>query len=883
MRPLSLEFQAFGPYAGHEFIDFDALSSKGLFLICGETGSGKTMLLDALSFALYGKSTGSTRDDIESLRCNRCNPDDETFVTLIVESSGETFKFERRLTKKVKNFHETQNVYKKDEEGVFQPLFENCKKKNVEEKAKEITGLDFEQFNQVIVLPQGKFEKLLTSDSDEKEKILVTIFGAGKWKKIADAFYANAEDAKRKMDMLTQDIRFQLENAECASIADIKTKAESIDAELKEKTEEYENKNYDKRLKEIDEYKLISREFENFEKQTARRDSLLSKKEDIALRGIALERALKAEKTADYFTAVNEAVKERIKREGNLSEAEAGEKLKKDKLSEAEELLKKHGEKEKAYSDAKEKLSLMNKIIDVYKNLDIIEKEFALSKVKFEDSLNKEKKASDVLETRTKETADKLAKYEAASKDVSLKFESYLKGISGDLAEHLVENEACPVCGSKTHPNPAMKAKGAVEKKDVDKADELSRACKAAWDEADEKRRAAEENLKQAAQNRQTAEIAKTEAEGKVKSARENLLEGITTYSELEKAIAEAEKYISDYEKNKIKLEDAHKEAMNSFTQAKTLHETAKEELQKAKEKENSAKEELEIKVKENGFENIEDAQKAGKSQSEREEISRSIAEYNASLKECEASLEDAKKHTEGKEKPDILSLTDEQKMITDIQKQFYAYSEEKKKKINELNRLYDEISKKALKYEEKRARVDEDLSFAKNLRGDTGVGLQRYVLGVMFSSVIAEANRMLENVHGGRYRLVSTADKVKGTNKRGLDLKVYDSYSTEEEGRLVSTLSGGEKFLASLALSIGMSAVAKSGGVAIEAMFIDEGFGSLDESSIEDAMNVLNSIRKANGMVGIISHVSVLADNIPTKVIVSKKRESSHVNVSIG
>ena len=147
-----------------------------------------------------------------------------------------------------------------------------------------------------------------------------------------------------------------------------------------------------------------------------------------------------------------------------------------------------------------------------------------------------------------------------------------------------------------------------------------------------------------------------------------------------------------------------------------------------------------------------------------------------------------------------------------------------------------------------------------------------------MFSSVIKAANEMLRKVHGGRYQLFRTDEKVDGSNKRGLDLKVYDSYAGGSEGRSVSTLSGGEKFLASLALSIGMSTIAKTGGVNIDGIFIDEGFGSLDNDSIDDALDILGSIQKAHGMVGIISHVEVLRSNIPTKIQVVKKREGSTI-----
>ena len=202
------------------------------------------------------------------------------------------------------------------------------------------------------------------------------------------------------------------------------------------------------------------------------------------------------------------------------------------------------------------------------------------------------------------------------------------------------------------------------------------------------------------------------------------------------------------------------------------------------------------------------------------------------------------------------------------------------------IRRLSQKAEKLALAgegLEEKLLEAEQDLAFAKKLRGDAGTGLQRYVLGILFSSVIAAANRMLSMVHGGRYRLFRSDEKAQGSNKRGLELKVYDKNSEEHEGRFVSTLSGGEKFLASLALSIGMSTIAQKSGIRIEALFIDEGFGSLDEDSITDAMQILGSIQQANGLVGIISHVELLQERIPTKLRVEETEKGSHIIQTIG
>ncbi len=171
--------------------------------------------------------------------------------------------------------------------------------------------------------------------------------------------------------------------------------------------------------------------------------------------------------------------------------------------------------------------------------------------------------------------------------------------------------------------------------------------------------------------------------------------------------------------------------------------------------------------------------------------------------------------------------------------------------------------------------------SFGTMLRGDRGISLRRYVLGVMLTSVTTEANRLLKNVHDGRYQLCRTLEGSGRTRKAGLELEVFDAYSGEKRG--VAGLSGGEKFLVSLALSLGLSAVvqAQSGGIRIDTMFIDEGFGSLDSSSIRDALNILSSVKGSKRLVGIISHVQMLKETIESAISVEKDRNGSTLAVN--
>ena len=180
MRPVSIRFQGFGPYVTEQFIDFAPLAARGIFLICGETGAGKTTILDAICYALYGRSSGGARGELDAMRCEFCRPEDPTVVEYIFDLGGKRYRFTREIRQGRRGSIVERHDCAVFTDGVFAPLIENPKKTTVSKKAEEILGLSYEQFRQVVILPQGQFEKLLVSDSEEKEKILSTLFGTGR-------------------------------------------------------------------------------------------------------------------------------------------------------------------------------------------------------------------------------------------------------------------------------------------------------------------------------------------------------------------------------------------------------------------------------------------------------------------------------------------------------------------------------------------------------------------------------------------------------------------------------------------------------------------------------------------------------------------------------
>ena len=883
MKPLRIEFQAFGPYKNYESVDFSKMESKGLFLICGKTGIGKTMILDAMTFALYGKSSGHGRDDFEAMRCTNADFNKSTFVKFEFENQGMYYLFERRLERKRTKLSASYSVQRKNEEGTWVPMFENPKATDLNKTATDIIGLEYDQFRQVIVLPQGQFEKLLTSNSEEKEKILTSIFGEEKWQNIADKMFEQVSEKKNELYDIRKKIQNSLADESCNNLMDLelciqhkRTERDTLDAE-------FASVDYEKEMERLQNLLTLVTKFSELHNHENNLKILNDAKADRDSKEVRLkdaQRAEKVRKTIDEMAVAREELEKREKARKSAIDEEAKKKNAYDKAVEKyEELVK-----DEASIESKKKQKIQYE--ERKPNYSEIEQAQA-------ELLNAEKKKT----AKEKEQTKLDASVKKAVEDISVAkgeyekskmihaglLESYLAGITGELAKDLKDGVPCPVCGSTEHPHKAEMTEESVSKAEVDEANEV---VDSKYKEMN-KRINAHEDAKAKLDNIK-AEIAQIDteiAEKKVKvdKTKEGMVEGIATLKELENAIDGLEKDINEYGRKKGILEESKNKLKEEWTSAKTHIQSAQEEKCLASDKHSNAEKALKKALMENGFASEEEAKSLMLEEAERNQLTTFIAQHDTRFNNETNEVKTRTKELKGIEEPDEQKCKAEQ---LEIQKKQVDYKSNKLALENEIKRLsdkYEKLKKDGTGLDGKILKAEEDFVFAKKLRGDSGTGIQRYVLGIMFSSVIAAANKMLEMVHGGRYQLFRSDDKVAGTNKRGLDLKVFDSNSAESEGRFVSTLSGGEKFLASLALSIGMSTIAQKSGIKIEALFIDEGFGSLDEDSIGDAMNILSSIQQANGLVGIISHVQLLQDRIPSKLVVKEDGNGSHIVQTIG
>ena len=883
MKPCTVEFQAFGPYAGHELVDFEKLAARGLFLICGKTGTGKTMILDAITFALYGKSSGHGRDDFEAMRCTNAAFDVTTYVRFTFENNGIYYRFERRLERKRKNLSASYMVWQKDENGTWTALFENAKEKMLNEKAEEIIGLSYEQFRQVIVLPQGQFEKFLTSDSADKEKILTSIFGEEKWQAVAQLMFEEATERRQQLKSLQEQISNSLQEEACETLAEL----EAVIAQKKERlvTMEaaYQEGACEKQIRALrDRLALVSR-FQDLRRGKACVRAYEEKQHDRAEQEKRIQDARRAEKVKELLLELHraEAAQAERKKAVRAADQAAGQ-----AKQQAEQILLQVTAQQQKNDEIEEKkaqkIQLTAKITD-YESIAALEQNFQKQRKAAESALQEAEQEKQVYESYAPKLVMLHEAYETDMEEHRKLLAAYLAGITGELAASLVEGQPCPVCGSREHPQKAVRTEADTSKEHVEEKRAEADAVYQKLQQTMQKQEQAKKNYEEKQRLAQERQLAKETAYTRLAEMQNNLIPEIGSLAELQKKLQQLTDEIGKDTEKLQSLTKMLEQANNTVAETAAKAELARQEEELTQKKQEAAMQAVAKGLSEHGFADIKEAEQLLMGEKELEGMRRQIADYDAGKKAAEEQVMRLQEELGRQQEPDEEACKTELARLEKLQE---TYAKETAVLSETIRRLSQKAEKLALAgegLEEKLLEAEQDLAFAKKLRGDAGTGLQRYVLGILFSSVIAAANRMLSMVHGGRYRLFRSDEKAQGSNKRGLELKVYDKNSEEHEGRFVSTLSGGEKFLASLALSIGMSTIAQKSGIRIEALFIDEGFGSLDEDSITDAMQILGSIQQANGLVGIISHVQLLQERIPTKLRVDETEKGSHIIQTIG
>ena len=924
MKPLKLTMSAFGSYAGKNVIDFTG-QQQGIFLITGDTGAGKTTIFDAITYALYNQTSGGERNG-NMMRSQYAQPETETYVELEFLYRGQTYRVRRnpdyKITKTLKNGKIREQKVPHSVELTMPDGTVFPEKKNATDaKIIEILGLTADQFSQIVMIAQGDFLKLLYTKSDERKMIFSKLFRT-------DIYWKIQENLRRKsmeMDERIQenDRAFEQEKSRIILLPEseelpLDELVERLRERLKDalKEQNLRRANVEELNKKITKYEEINKLFVSLEKIRQNGKELEARQVESKERRQQIENALKADKVLvaeqqnlRQQQTVEQSVQAIAKMEETLTNNQEMFETLKTQLQEVE------AEQKREAADIQKKMLALEQSFPSYEALQNARSEEQQAKKVWEDlgkaseesfhkkkagiaALKEQQKRQEQVVEQTKKNWEQtsLSASESA-KHYEHMYEAFLKEQAGILAENLSAGCPCPVCGSTVHPDPAKLPDHAVTELEVEQAKKTRAAAEEKRDLAYlafEAEKTKKQKLAQAVEKEEADFVrAQTIAKQQRKEAEQNyvslqkiaeqireklvypsLAEAKKQYAAMQKALAAAEQEI---ERKRQKVSELA-EAMNTLKGQKL----AEEENQKtAKKLAVKTEKEYAKLLEKSGFVSEETYHLAILPERSRSKLEREEKEYESQCLRQQSEQKLLEKQVSGKTYTDTAELNEQLK----AEKQALKETE---KTYMELHTAYENdrsVLQNCAVYLEKGKKLESEDQVIKSLSktangrlsGSAKIDFETYIQRQYFKQIIHEANKRLLTMSNHQFilKLKEEANTGRKTNE-GLDLSVY-SLVTDSE-RDVKTLSGGESFLAALAMALGLSDIVErsAGAIHPDMMFIDEGFGSLDAQSRQQAIEVLAELAGDSRMVGIISHVTELKEQIDRKLVVSRTDKGS-------
>lgn len=910
MRPVKLTMAAFGPYAKETEIDFEKLGAEGLYLITGDTGAGKTTIFDAVTYALYGKSSGGERKD-DMMRSKYAKSTVKPMVELVFEVDGKrhtvvrTLKYERQ--RGTTFCPPTASLVLSDGRAIE-------KDKAVTEKIKELLGIDENQFRQIMMLAQGDFRKLLVASSDKRQEIFRSIFNT----EIFESFQRTlSARAKLKEDIL-QDKKVEamanIKLADCvpesasdikrseiiqsglANIPTVKEFCEMVDKQNSEDRTRFENaaERYEKIQKEYNDlnrkigeeknHKDRFDEIESLKKQLPEAEKASTEAGSTAVK-IKEEGGRRIKELTKEINSLEEKFIEYDKLEASLAEIRDTENdLKSKEKSFAEKnaeytkihsTIEKNRDEEKSLNAASSDIASLAEEKNILKNqiykLDMLTDAVEIFFIKSEELESAKKEYTDA-----RNTALKLSE---KAMEMRRKFNDEQAGIMADALE---DGQPCPVCGSAHHPFRAVKSEGAPSQKEVEEAEQAAAQAQNKENKASKKSGIAQGNFETSkAQALQAIEKAGLDCDidSALKLANEQLekansdLENVNEKISEESKKAERLKNLTEIIRNgQKKLEEISAEINDTRSNIDIL----KTRIEGKKEQAEQQKSSLQ-------FDSKSEAQSESKKLTD--EVKRVESDIDEANKKAETARENfqsvkTKIETISKHLPENYVPLNIEELNAELQEknvEANAVSEEK----NEIDRKLKnnaEILDKLKEMLPELYKAEEEYTLFKGLSqtantkgGSSRESFESYVQSVYFDKILSCANVHLRQMSNEHYELVRQTESRDNRGDRTLDIDVKDYYNGTV--RDVKSLSGGESFIASLSLALGLSDTVQqiSGGIQIETMFVDEGFGSLDHNTLVQAMTALHSLTQSGRLIGIISHIDTIKNEIPKQIVVTK------------
>lgn len=874
MKPIRLTICGWGPYKEKQEIDFSGIEKRGLFLITGATGAGKTTIFDAITYALYGNMSGTTREKA-SVRSDFADVDTPTFVELLMSHGGKEYKIYRN-PEYLRPRKRSEGMTKEKEQAILTTPEGDCVEgsSEVTRYIQTLLRLDYQQFKQLSMIAQGEFAKLLSATSGEKTRIFREIFGTDLYEKVAATLkgksagaYRQVMECRHKMDeavemisrdslLLCEEEKSKWDELTATGKYYYEGIVEFLEKEETTRKEEWKASKVAYTAKENEVQRLTQRTaeaeriqglFEKLELEEQKREKLLERRDEV----VNQEEKLRLYEAAATI---------RVQEEKAQAAGQQVEKLEKGIAVANEEIekLQKQNLLEEDFYRQREEIEVAYDLLGRIKDAEVKSSEIQKKCGEEESALTTLKNA--YVEAERREEIDKHA-YEQAEK-------VYRHGLAGILGEELIEGIPCPVCGATHHPIPAQREQEMPDEEQIKQLKEV-------YEKKQKERITLHGNTTAA-----VAKVQELKAQVQELVAEKELLSG-----KIELKAEDVKRYVAEKTQQQFLLQIRNYENRQiSLSEKHSYLKKQKEELIEKEAESTQANETFKVQIKNAGFKGEDDYRSARKEDEEIKKLRSEIAEYKQSCSINKEVLVHLAEETNDVQREDVQILKEtllressEKEQLFNEQLRLSGWLQSLKKSIESLKDKLVQLEKLMANYS-----MYKDLDDAANGNNKKRLVFEQYVLASYFEDILRAANIRLHLMSNGRYELRRSQVVSDGRSKDNLEIEVMDYYTGKY--RSVKTLSGGESFKASLALALGMSDVvqAGSGGIRVEALFIDEGFGSLDSESLEQACLTLQGLVEKDRLIGIISHVPELAEKIGNQIRIRKTNAGSSVEVMI-
>ncbi len=861
MKPLKLTISAFGPFAEETVIDFTKLGGDGIFLITGDTGSGKTTIFDAISFALYGEASGGReRRSAKNFRSDFAAASAETYVKLEFEQQGRCYEvmrapaYERAAKRGTGTVLSQAKAYLMGEDGEILTQ----RTDEVTRKVEALLGLNRNQFAQTIMIAQGDFQKIISAKSDDRKKIFQRLFNTALYERFQERLRVLSNEYEQKADRITERIRSEMQRG-CLTeepegldptvpsvYLDALIAQNEVTSHRMQKEEEVRRTlaaRSESLIREIAEGQERNRRLSDLERkrqelaQLSEQEPLMKKKEwEIARARSAQQIALTEQRLTDRNAS---AATKKTELEHLLTDRAIQEQ----QCSFANARLERAQAAAEAMEELRSREASLRQVLPLYREL-----------ARKEQSYEAEYRRLLALRRQSDE----------AQQQYRQQFDRFLMGQAGFLAAQLESGKPCPVCGSLHHPRPALAEEGIPSEEAVQQA-----------------RSHAEEAQRSTQKSEQTC----TGLKSAMEQLRQNALLSEMDAPQAEASLAAVQKELHALETELRAAQQAQRTAQETLARLTGRQETLTAEIEHLEQDIALCTGEFDEALLRSDFTSRKDYLDARRQPTAIRELEGELQRYRTALGALQSGIRELETATAGMVPADLAALQEQQAVQNAQLEQLNAGLQMLRTSYERSSEVIRNLRQALEQQERMRGEWGMISELYKTVSGQQGGGraklrLETYVQQYYFRRVVLSANQRLRVLTGDQFVLRCREDARNLNQQSGLDLEVLDR--STGLWRDVSTLSGGESFMASLSLALGLSDVVQesSGGIQLDAMFIDEGFGTLDENALQQAIALLDKLADGNRLIGIISHVGALGQRIDRKLVVTKTSDGSSVQL---